>query len=197
MASSKPMRNPRTNARPGPNARHMTPAAKNTNATRGSEHPRRHSGRGKGEPSGGRGARAGRQPSIGARGHRNSERDPGAPRDRRVKRRDLVRDLESNGCEVLRERDRHTVYVDRANRKISTVPRHREINEHLARKICRDLEVPLPAGQRTGGWCVGSWRVRWWSAVGAESPVVLWRVAGVERAPASSGLGERAAREHA
>jgi GTPase SAR1 family protein len=37
-------------------------------------------------------------------------------------------------------------HLDRASRKVSTVPRHREINEHLAREICRDLEVPIPAG---------------------------------------------------
>jgi predicted RNA binding protein YcfA (HicA-like mRNA interferase family) len=63
-----------------------------------------------------------------------------------VKRRDLVRHLEENGCELLREGSRHSVYVNRRARKASAVPRHREINEHLARKICRDLEVPLPAG---------------------------------------------------
>ena len=28
--------------------------------------------------------------------------------------------------------------------KVSTVPRHREINPFLARKICRDLDVPEP-----------------------------------------------------
>jgi hypothetical protein len=28
---------------------------------------------------------------------------------------------------------------------VSTVKRHREINEQLARKICRDLEVPALA----------------------------------------------------
>jgi predicted RNA binding protein YcfA (HicA-like mRNA interferase family) len=62
-----------------------------------------------------------------------------------VKRRDLIRHLESSGCELLREGGRHSVYVNRRTRKAATVPRHREINEHLARKICRDLEVPLPA----------------------------------------------------
>jgi predicted RNA binding protein YcfA (HicA-like mRNA interferase family) len=63
-----------------------------------------------------------------------------------VKRRDLVRHLEAHGCELLREGSRHSVYVNRIARKASTVPRHREINEHLARKICRDLEVLHPAG---------------------------------------------------
>jgi len=38
------------------------------------------------------------------------------------------------------------VYVNRRVRKVSSIPRHREINEHLARKICRDLEVSVPAG---------------------------------------------------
>ena len=28
--------------------------------------------------------------------------------------------------------------------KATTVPRHREINEHLARKICKDLEIAVP-----------------------------------------------------
>lgn len=63
-----------------------------------------------------------------------------------MKRGDLVRHLEANGWELLREGSRHSVYVNRFTRKASAAPRHREINEHLARKICRDLEVPPPAG---------------------------------------------------
>jgi hypothetical protein len=31
--------------------------------------------------------------------------------------------------------------VNRKKQKTSTVPRHREINDHLAKKICRDLEI--------------------------------------------------------
>ena len=61
-----------------------------------------------------------------------------------MKRRDLVRHLERHGCEFLREGGKHTVYVNRAKGKSSSVPRHREINEYLARKICKDLEVPRP-----------------------------------------------------
>jgi predicted RNA binding protein YcfA (HicA-like mRNA interferase family) len=61
-----------------------------------------------------------------------------------LKRRDLVRHLEQHGCELLREGANHSVYVNRSARKVSTVPRHREINDVLARKICRDLEVPAP-----------------------------------------------------
>jgi mRNA interferase HicA len=61
-----------------------------------------------------------------------------------VKRRDLIRHLESQGCEFLREGGNHTVYLNRAARKVSTVPRHREIFDDLVRKICRDLEIPKP-----------------------------------------------------
>ncbi|MBK6975248.1 MAG: addiction module toxin, HicA family [Sterolibacteriaceae bacterium] len=45
---------------------------------------------------------------------------------------------------LLREGGRHSVYVNRDTQKSSSVPRHREINDFLARKICKDLEVPMP-----------------------------------------------------
>ena len=61
-----------------------------------------------------------------------------------MRRVDLVRHLENHGCLLLREGGSHSVYVNRAARKTSTVPRHREINDYLARKICRDLEIPAP-----------------------------------------------------
>jgi mRNA interferase HicA len=61
-----------------------------------------------------------------------------------MKRADLVRHLERNGCALLREGAKHSVFVNRARNKSSTVPRHREINDFLARKICRDLEVVEP-----------------------------------------------------
>jgi predicted RNA binding protein YcfA (HicA-like mRNA interferase family) len=61
-----------------------------------------------------------------------------------LKRRDLVQHLEAHGCALLREGANHSVYVNRRVGKVSTVPRHREVNELLAKKICRDLEVPEP-----------------------------------------------------
>jgi mRNA interferase HicA len=61
-----------------------------------------------------------------------------------VKRVDLVRHLESHGCRLLREGGSHSVFVNAVTRKVSAVPRHREIKEFLARKICRDLEVAEP-----------------------------------------------------
>jgi mRNA interferase HicA len=61
-----------------------------------------------------------------------------------MKRLDLIRYLEANGCEFLREGGSHTLYINRAAQKSSAVPRHRELNDFLARKICRDLQVPAP-----------------------------------------------------
>ena len=61
-----------------------------------------------------------------------------------MKRVDLVRHLESHGCRLLREGGSHSVYVHVLTRKVSTVPRHREIKDFLARKICKDLGIPAP-----------------------------------------------------
>ena len=61
-----------------------------------------------------------------------------------MRRRELIRHLLRYGCELRREGARHSVYVNRSERKVSTVPRHSEIDEFLARKICRDLGVPEP-----------------------------------------------------
>ena len=61
-----------------------------------------------------------------------------------MKRRNLIRHLERHGCELLREGGNHSVYVNRAAGKASSVPRHREIDDFLVRKICRDLEIPRP-----------------------------------------------------
>ena len=61
-----------------------------------------------------------------------------------MKRIDLIRHLERYGVQLLREGGSHSVYVNRSADKTSTVPRHPEINDFLARKICKDLEVPKP-----------------------------------------------------
>jgi mRNA interferase HicA len=61
-----------------------------------------------------------------------------------LKRVDLLRHLDAHGCELLREGAKHSVYVNRRAGKATAVPRHRDINDFLARKICRDLEVAEP-----------------------------------------------------
>jgi predicted RNA binding protein YcfA (HicA-like mRNA interferase family) len=61
-----------------------------------------------------------------------------------MKRIDLIRYLMSHGCELFREGGNHSVYINRESQRSSSVPRHREINDFLAKKICRDLQVMEP-----------------------------------------------------
>jgi mRNA interferase HicA len=61
-----------------------------------------------------------------------------------MKRAELVRHLEAHGCYLLREGGKHSLYLNPANNQSSAVPRHREINEFIARKICRDLGIVEP-----------------------------------------------------
>jgi predicted RNA binding protein YcfA (HicA-like mRNA interferase family) len=61
-----------------------------------------------------------------------------------VKRRDLVRHIEANGCRFLREGGNHTIYFNPVNKKLSALPRHREVFDLLVVKICKDLGIPGP-----------------------------------------------------
>ena len=65
-----------------------------------------------------------------------------------MKRRDLLRHLARHDCTFLREGGNHTVFINPTARKASTIPRHNDLNQDLARKICKDLQVPLPEVQR-------------------------------------------------
>ena len=61
-----------------------------------------------------------------------------------MKRVDLIRHMESHGCLLLREGAKHSVYCNSENNLTSAIPRHRQINAFLVRKICRDLDIPEP-----------------------------------------------------
>jgi hypothetical protein len=61
-----------------------------------------------------------------------------------MKRRSLVAHLRKHGCELLREGSRHANYWNPMTRVTSAVPRHTEIANLLAVKICRDLNIPAP-----------------------------------------------------
>jgi mRNA interferase HicA len=62
-----------------------------------------------------------------------------------VKRGDLIRHLESRGCQLHREGAKHSIYRNPAKRGAWTsIPRHSEIKDQLVRKVCKDLEVPPP-----------------------------------------------------
>jgi len=55
-----------------------------------------------------------------------------------MKRRELLRHLRTHGCQLLREGSRHSWWHNPTLNKRSAVPRHNDIDEDLARKICRD-----------------------------------------------------------
>ena len=56
-----------------------------------------------------------------------------------MKRRDLVAKLEDSGCVLLRHGSKHDIYHNPKVGKSEAVPRHREINEFLAKKILKSL----------------------------------------------------------
>lgn len=58
-----------------------------------------------------------------------------------MKRNRLIKHLRKHGAYLLREGRRHSIY-QRGNLK-SQVPRHTEIVDQLARKICKDLDIPF------------------------------------------------------
>ena len=59
-----------------------------------------------------------------------------------MKRKELTRHLRAHGCEMLREGGRHSWWSNPERNKRSAVPRHSDINDILADKICKDLGVP-------------------------------------------------------
>jgi mRNA interferase HicA len=61
-----------------------------------------------------------------------------------VKRLDLERHLREHGAQFLREGANHSIWWNPATRRTTSVPRHREVNDFTARKICRDLGILEP-----------------------------------------------------
>jgi hypothetical protein len=59
-----------------------------------------------------------------------------------MKRVDLIREIEGCGCVLIRHGAKHDWYRNPNTGVSQPVPRHREINELLARKIIRTLRNP-------------------------------------------------------
>ena len=62
-----------------------------------------------------------------------------------MKRRKLLAHLSSNGCLFVREGAKHSWWANPANHRRTAVPRHTEISNLMAKKICRDLNIPAPS----------------------------------------------------
>ncbi|NER99354.1 MAG: type II toxin-antitoxin system HicA family toxin [Symploca sp. SIO1B1] len=56
-----------------------------------------------------------------------------------MKRRDLIAYLEQCGCYLIRHGGRHDIYHNPNNGQTEPIPRHRKINERLAKKIIKSL----------------------------------------------------------
>lgn len=61
-----------------------------------------------------------------------------------MKRVELIRKLEDMGCVLIRHGAKHDWYRNTNTGVSQPVPRHREIKEHLAKKIIRSLDNETP-----------------------------------------------------
>lgn len=52
--------------------------------------------------------------------------------------------LRKHGCYLKREGRRHSLWTNPKTGAVEAVPRHVEIADQLAKKICRSLSVPEP-----------------------------------------------------
>jgi len=60
-----------------------------------------------------------------------------------VKRSTLVQHLRKHGCHLKREGSSHSLWANPRTGSVEAIPRHGEIPNLLARKVCRGLGVPL------------------------------------------------------
>ncbi|MBK6560087.1 type II toxin-antitoxin system HicA family toxin [Candidatus Amarobacter glycogenicus] len=63
-----------------------------------------------------------------------------------MKRVNLVRHLTQHGCILLREGASHSIWWNPDTGQREQIPRHNEVKDRLAQKICRGLSVPPPTG---------------------------------------------------
>jgi len=59
-----------------------------------------------------------------------------------VKRSALLQHLRKHGCYLKREGRAHSLWSNAATGAVEAIPRHTEVPDLLARKICRKLSVP-------------------------------------------------------
>ena len=61
-----------------------------------------------------------------------------------MKRKNLIKHIVREGCIFLREGARHCIFLNPLLKRTSTIPRHNEIDDYLAKKICNDLGISEP-----------------------------------------------------
>ncbi len=63
-----------------------------------------------------------------------------------MKRVDLIKAITAMGGELVRHGAKHDWYRNPATSAVQAIPRHREVSEHLARRIIRMLGTPDDTG---------------------------------------------------
>ncbi len=63
-----------------------------------------------------------------------------------MKRNALLKHLRKHGCVLKREGAAHSLWSNPNTGAVETVPRHTEIADRLAQKICRGLSIPEIGG---------------------------------------------------
>ena len=58
-----------------------------------------------------------------------------------MKRKDLIGSIEKAGCVFLRHGANHDIYLNPKNGQKQPVPRHKEVDEHLAKHIKKYLGI--------------------------------------------------------
>ena len=56
-----------------------------------------------------------------------------------MKRKALIKKILSEGCVLVRHGSNHDLYKNPASGKKQPIPRHQEIDEHLAKHIIKEL----------------------------------------------------------
>jgi mRNA interferase HicA len=59
-----------------------------------------------------------------------------------MKRSAFLKYLKANGCILVREGAKHSLYLNTNNGKKSTVGRHSELSNLMCNIICKQLDIP-------------------------------------------------------
>ncbi|MDA1129805.1 MAG: type II toxin-antitoxin system HicA family toxin [Chloroflexi bacterium] len=62
-----------------------------------------------------------------------------------MRRRDLLRHLRQRGCQFVREGREHSIWGNPATDRRTSIPGHREVQNHTAEQICKQLGIPPPS----------------------------------------------------
>jgi len=59
-----------------------------------------------------------------------------------MKREKLFKHFRTHNCHIFREGKKHTIIINYNNNRVTSVPRHADINDKLVWSICKDLDIP-------------------------------------------------------